>query len=180
MKSVRDATEETIRQLKNFQDRPFWVYMGMLGILVFVRLTFYIFHLMFPTYAIRVFGADFPVASIFGTLNPVMIIFLVPLISALTINVRSYTMLLWGTGLSAASVFLCFLPESLWPSQTHPLVLGCSIIGWKAPSWKPRSICYLIGNFHYGFHCWRSDLVSAFDTILSGDCTRVKRVLILL
>ena len=114
MKSVRDATEETIRQLKeNFQERAFWVYMGMLAILIFVRLTFYIFHLMFPTYAIRVFGADFPVASIFGTLNPVMIIFLVPLISALTINVRSYTMLLWGTGLSAASVFLCFIPESI-------------------------------------------------------------------
>ena len=114
MKSVRDATEETVRQLKeNFQERPFWIYMGMLAILIFVRLTFYIFHLMFPTYAIRVFGSDFPVASIFGTLNPVMIIFLVPLISALTVNVRSYTMLLWGTGLSAASVFLCFLPESI-------------------------------------------------------------------
>ena len=114
MKSVRDATQETIRQLKeNFQERPFWIYMGMLAILIFVRLTFYIFHLMFPTYAIRVFGADFPVASIFGTLNPIMIIFLVPLISALSINIRSYTMLLWGTGLSAASVFLCFLPDSI-------------------------------------------------------------------
>ena len=114
MKSVRDATEETVRQLKeNFQERPFWIYMGMLGILTFVRLTFYIFHLMFPTYAIRVFGADFPVASIFGTLNPVMIIFLVPLISIMTVKVRSYTMLLWGTGLSSASVFLCFMPEAI-------------------------------------------------------------------
>ena len=87
--------------------------MAMLGILTFVRLTFYIFHLMFPAYAIRVFGADFPVASIFGTLNPVMIVFLVPLISALTINIRSYTMLLIGTALSAASVFLCFMPETI-------------------------------------------------------------------
>ena len=114
MKSVRDATEKTITQLKeNFQDRPFWVYMGMLGILVFVKLTFYIFNLMFPLYATRVFGEDFPVASIFGTLNPVMIIFLVPLISAATTKVRSFTMLLLGTGLSAASVFLCFSPDSL-------------------------------------------------------------------
>ena len=114
MKSVRDATEKTIFELKdNFTTRPFWIYMAMLGILTFVRLTFYIFHLMFPTYAIRVFGADFPVASIFGTLNPVMIVFLVPLISALTINVRSYTMLLIGTAVSAASVFLCFMPETL-------------------------------------------------------------------
>jgi MFS family permease len=114
MKSVRDATEETIFQLKeNFQEKPFWIYMAMLGILVFVRLTFYVFHVMFPTYAIRVFGDDFPVASIFGSLNPAMIIFLVPLISTLTVNVRSYTMLIVGTAVSAGSVFLCFMPESM-------------------------------------------------------------------
>ena len=114
MKSVRDATEETIVQLKeNFRQRPFWIYMAMLGILVFVRLTFYVFHVMFPTYAIRVFGDDFPVASIFGSLNPAMIIFLVPLISALTVNVRSYTMLILGTAISAGSVFLCFMPDSI-------------------------------------------------------------------
>jgi len=114
MKSVRDATEGTIDQLKeNFQQRPFWIYMAMLGILVFVRLTFYVFHVMFPTYAIRVFGDDFPVSSIFGSLNPAMIIFLVPLISALTVNVRSYTMLIVGTAVSAASVFLCFMPDSV-------------------------------------------------------------------
>ena len=101
MSSVRKATQGTIVQLKeNFQQRPFWIYMAMLGILVFVRLTFYIFHVMFPTYAMRVFGDDFPIASIFGSLNPAMIIFLVPLISSLTINIRSYTMLIVGTVVS--------------------------------------------------------------------------------
>ena len=114
MSSVRKATQGTIDQLKeNFQQRPFWIYMAMLGILVFVRLTFYIFHVMFPTYAMRVFGDDFPIASIFGSLNPAMIIFLVPLISTLTINIRSYTMLIVGTVVSGASVFLCFLPDSI-------------------------------------------------------------------
>ena len=114
MSSVRKATQGTIEQLKdNFQQRPFWIYMAMLGILVFVRLTFYIFHVMFPTYAMRVFGDDFPIASIFGSLNPAMIIFLVPLISSLTINIRSYTMLILGTVVSGASVFLCFLPDSI-------------------------------------------------------------------
>jgi hypothetical protein len=112
MKSVREATEGTVTQLKeNFQEKPFWIYMAMLGILVFVRLTFYVFHVMFPTYAIRVFGDDFPVASIFGSLNPAMIIFLVPLISVLTAKVRSYTKLIIGTTLSAASVFLSFIPD---------------------------------------------------------------------
>jgi MFS family permease len=114
MKSVRDATEGTVEQLKeNFTEKAFWVYMGMLAILVFVRLTFYIFHVMFPTYAIRVFGADFPVASIFGSLNPAMIVFLVPLIAMLTTKVSSYKMLLIGTFVSAGSVFICFMPESM-------------------------------------------------------------------
>ncbi|MGB0591829.1 MAG: hypothetical protein ACPGU1_19290 [Myxococcota bacterium] len=113
MKSVRDSTEGTIRELKeNFTDKPFWIYMAMLGILTFVRLTFYVFHVMFPTYALRVFGADFPVVSLFGTLNPAMIVFLVPLVSILTIKVRSYTMLMVGTTLSALSVFICFMPEA--------------------------------------------------------------------
>ena len=114
MKAVRDATQGTIAQLKdNFQQKPFWIYMGMLALLVFVRLTFYVFHVMFPTYATRVLGPDFPVASIFGALNPAMIVFLVPLISILSINIRSYTMLLIGTAISAGSVFLCFLPENI-------------------------------------------------------------------
>jgi hypothetical protein len=131
MKAVRDATQGTVAQLKeNFQERAFWIYMGMLGVLVFVRLTFYIFHVMFPTYAIRILGPDFPVASIFGSLNPAMIIFLVPLISILSINVRSYTMLLWGTAISAGSVFLCFLPESV------SLAIGNSWLGtWIFDYW---------------------------------------------
>jgi len=114
MKSVRDATQETGFQLKdNFSQKVFWIYMGMLGILTFVKLTFYLFHVMFPTYATRVFGYDFPVAGVFGTLNPAMIVFLVPLISALTVNIRSYTMLMVGTAVSAAAVFLCFIPDSI-------------------------------------------------------------------
>jgi hypothetical protein len=136
MKSVRDATEGTVEQLKeNFQQRPFWIYMAMLGILVFVRLTFYVFHVMFPTYAIRVFGDDFPVSSIFGSLNPAMIIFLVPLISALTVNVRSYTMLIVGTAVSAGSVFLCFMPDSL------ALYLGDTWLGtWIFDYWLEAPI----------------------------------------
>lgn len=114
MKSVRDATQETARQLKeNFSEKAFWVYMAMLGILTFVKLTFYVFHVMFPTYATRVFGYDFPVVSLFGTLNPAMIVFLVPLISILSVKISSYTMLIVGTTLSALSVFICFLPDSV-------------------------------------------------------------------
>jgi len=112
--TVRNATEQTGRLLKeNFSERPFWIYLSMLGILTFVRLTFYIFHVMFPTYGIRIFGEGAMVGSIFGVLNPILIVFLVPLISIMTMKIRSYTMLMIGTLVSAGAVFLCFIPESI-------------------------------------------------------------------
>ncbi|MEC9073246.1 MAG: hypothetical protein VX938_12730, partial [Myxococcota bacterium] len=130
MKSVRDSTEGTIYELKeNFSHKPFWIYMAMLGILTFVKLTFYVFHVMFPTYAIRVFGADFPVVSLFGTLNPAMIVFLVPLVSILTVKVRSYSMLMVGTTLSAASVFICFMPDA-WASAIGSTWFGTWIFDY--------------------------------------------------
>ena len=89
-----------------FQQRAFYVYLFMLGILVFVRLTFYHFHYTFPTYGIRVFGEGVKIGSMFGVLNPVLIVFLVPLIASLTTKVRSYWMLLIGATVSAGSVFL--------------------------------------------------------------------------
>jgi len=114
MLAVRSSTEETgARLAQNFKEKPFWIFLFLLGVLVFVRLTFFIFHVMFPTYAIRVFGEGAPVGSLFGVLNPVLIVFLVPLFSVLTMKVRSYTMLLVGTALSAGAVFLCFLPEGV-------------------------------------------------------------------
>jgi MFS family permease len=89
-----------------FQQRAFYLYLFMLGILVFVRLTFYHFHYTFPTYGIRVFGEGVKIGSMFGVLNPVIIVFLVPLIASLTTKVRSYWMLLIGATISAGSVFL--------------------------------------------------------------------------
>jgi dipeptide/tripeptide permease len=123
MFAVRDSTEETGRRLaQNFKEKPFWIFLFLLGVLVFVRLTFFIFHVMFPTYAIRVFGEGAPVGSLFGVLNPVLIVFLVPLFSVLTMKVRSYTMLLVGTLVSAGAVFLCFLPEGMTLAMANSFI----------------------------------------------------------
>lgn len=117
---VRGAAEATGTKLKdNFGNRHFQIYMGMLGVLVFVRLTFFIFHVAFPTYAIRYFGQGAAVGSLFGVLNPVLIVFLVPLFSLLTKSVRSYTMLLIGTAVSAGAVFVVFIPESISLALTN-------------------------------------------------------------
>lgn len=109
--AMRDARSGTVRQLKNvFVEKAFWVFIGLLGVLVFVRLTFYHFHFTFPTYAIRVFGEGVKVGNIYGVLNPVMIVFLVPLMGMLTRRVKSYWMLLVGTAISAGAVFIATAP----------------------------------------------------------------------
>ena len=150
MKSVRDATEETGFQLKdNFTQKIFWIYMGMLGILTFVKLTFYLFHVMFPTYATRVFGYDFPVAGVFGTLNPAMIVFLVPLISALTVNIRSYTMLMVGTAVSAGAFSFASYRRYCacnWRYLVRYLALRLLA---RSSGRKPRPV---LGELHYLHH----------------------------
>jgi POT family proton-dependent oligopeptide transporter len=95
-----------------FRQRAFYVFLFMVGLLVFVRLTFYHFHYTFPTYGIRVFGEGVKIGSIFGVLNPVMIIFLVPLIAAMTTKIRSYYMLIIGSAISAGSVFIATIDPS--------------------------------------------------------------------
>jgi len=99
---------EVVRQ------RAFWIFIFMLGILVFVRLTFYHFHYTFPKYGIRVLGEGVKIGNIYGVLNPTMIVFLVPLIAAMTMKVRSYKMMLIGTWISASSVFIATMPAEIF------------------------------------------------------------------
>ena len=54
---VKDAGQKTVQMLAtNFSEKAFWNYLFLLGILVFVKVTFFIFQVMFPSYMVRVFG----------------------------------------------------------------------------------------------------------------------------
>jgi len=99
---------------KVVREKTFWYFIFMLGLLVFVRLVFYHFHYTFPKYGIRVLGEGVKIGNIFGVLNPVMIVFLVPLFGALTKKVSSYKMMMIGTTVSAFSVFLATLPDDFF------------------------------------------------------------------
>lgn len=69
---------------ENFAQRAFWVFILLIGITVFTRLTFFHFHITWPSYGIRYFGQGSLVGNVFGVLNPVIIVFLVPVIAYLT------------------------------------------------------------------------------------------------
>ena len=72
---------------------------------LFVRFVFFHFHYTFPKYGIRVLGEGAKIGSIYGVLNPVLIVFLVPLVAALTKKTSSYKMMIWGSAISSLSCF---------------------------------------------------------------------------
>ncbi len=144
-KGARDSGK-IIREV--FFEKPFWVFLFMLGLLIFVRFTFYHFHYTFPKYGIRVLGEKIKVGSIFGVLNPAMIVFLTPLFATLFKKTRSYVMLVVGTSISSVAVFIAAMPERIFeplmgtwfselmlnrwlnmaPEAQRPLVLGLVVM----------------------------------------------------
>ena len=114
MGGLKTGIKDTIRIFgSNFAERAFWIFILLIGITVFARLTFFHFHITWPSYGVRYFGEGSLIGNIFGVLNPIMIVFLVPVIALFTRKVRSYWMLLIGTIISVASVvFVIIPPES--------------------------------------------------------------------
>jgi MFS family permease len=124
VEAIRDASVKTVKIMKEvFAEKEFWTFMFMLATLIGVRLVFLHFHYTFPKYGIRVLGEGAKVGTIYGVLNPVVIVFLVPLVSALTKNVSSYRMMMIGTFLSAGAVIIVTLPEHTFEFMNH---------GWMA------------------------------------------------
>ena len=108
---VKSATRDTFKIFgENFVQRAFWIFILMIGITVFARLTFFHFHITWPSYGSRYFGQGSLVGNIFGVLNPVMIVFLVPVVAYMTRKVSSYYMLLIGTIISVSSIFFVVVP----------------------------------------------------------------------
>jgi len=99
-------------QLKQVvHDSSFWRLALFMFLLVGVRLVFRHVDATLPKYMIREFGNDAPFGA-FYAINPSLVIILVPLVGAWSKGVDSFRMILFGSFLSGASVFLlCFGPH---------------------------------------------------------------------
>ncbi|RJO68029.1 MAG: MFS transporter [Myxococcales bacterium] len=112
---VAKAGRDTVKIFRSvIIEKEFWYFLFMLAILIFVRLTFYHFHYTFPKYGIRLLGEGVKIGNIYGVLNPIMIVFLVPLIASLTKKASSYRMMVVGTFISAFSVFIATIPAEFF------------------------------------------------------------------
>ncbi|MFZ9886658.1 MAG: MFS transporter [Myxococcota bacterium] len=119
LRSIKTASRDTVKIFtQNFVQRAFWIFILLIGMTVFARLTFFHFHITWPSYGLRYFGEGSLVGNIFGVLNPVMIVFLVPVFAFITRKVTSYWMLLVGTLISVGSIFFVLLPPSTFAGLT--------------------------------------------------------------
>lgn len=92
------------------REPTFRAYMLFISVLVLVRAIFVHAHSTWPTYMIREFGADVPQAALWS-LNPLLIIFLTPVIGSLTSRFTSWSVIMWGSFITAGSVLFMVAAE---------------------------------------------------------------------
>ena len=111
--SAGDALVEWKRIFTSLWRQPaFYRFLAFLTLVVGVRLIFYHFHYTFPKYGIRELGEGAPIGRLFGVLNPVLIVLLVPLVGALTQKISAYRVVVFGSLIAAASVFFMAMPPA--------------------------------------------------------------------
>ncbi len=170
--SAKNDTIKIFREV--ISQKSFWIYIGMLGILVFVRLTFYHFHYTFPKYGIRVLGEGVKIGNIYGVLNPVLIVFLVPFIAALTKKISSYIMMMVGTAVSSVAIFLATMPAEIYAPLVDTWVGELVYVRWlEVPEGERTpiflSLVFFIIVFTIGEALWSPRLMQFAAEIAPKD-----------
>ncbi len=131
MQAIKQAAIDTGKMISNVaREKYFWIFLGMLTTTLFVRFIFFHFHYTFPKYGIRVLGEGAKIGSIYGVLNPVLIVFLVPLVASITKKVSSYKMLIIGSLVSSLSCFLAVIPSSKFEHLTQSVWGELVFVKW--------------------------------------------------
>ena len=115
------------------REAAFWRFMLLMTLLVFVKMIYQHGHFTLPKYAIRELGESFPIGR-FQTINPIAIIVLVPLFTALTRHLAPFRVIWVGSLVSAASVFVLVLPASYGTIAAFYLLLSVG-----EALWSPRT-----------------------------------------
>jgi len=131
LQAVKGAAMDTGKLINSvFREKYFWIFVGMLSLTLFVRFIFFHFHYTFPKYGIRILGEGSPIGNIYGFLNPVLIVFLVPFVAYFTKKTSSYKMLIIGSTISALSCFLTLIPNASVEWLTNSVLGELVFINW--------------------------------------------------
>lgn len=112
----RDALRDTVRIFAGLWRQPgFYKFLAFLALAAFVRLIFVQMYYTYPKFGIRELGPGAPIGRLWG-LNSLLIIFLVPLVGALSQKISAYRMVMAGSAIAAASVYILALPLAWFQS----------------------------------------------------------------
>jgi MFS family permease len=115
MFSFRDALRDWARIFSSLWSQPtFYRFLAFFGLVVFVKLILYHMYYTFPKFGIRELGQGAPIGHVFGLLNAVIVVFLAPVVGALTQKISAYKAVVIGTSIAAASVFFMAVPPALF------------------------------------------------------------------
>jgi len=92
-------------------EKKFWIFISFIFLLVLVKMIFQYNHSLYPLYMERI-GLKEWTGKLYS-INPFIIIFLVPVMTALTGRMHAYKVIVWGAFISAGSVFFLGLGESI-------------------------------------------------------------------
>jgi MFS family permease len=127
--TIRDAFDDTVRIFADlWRQSAFYKFLAFLSIMVAVRLILYHMYYTYPKFGIRELGEGAPIGRLWGV-NSLMVIFLVPIVGAISQRFSAYRMVVVGSAISAGSVFIMALPTA-WFQPLANGVLG-EIIGHK-------------------------------------------------
>lgn len=129
---LRDATVDTVKIFADLWRHPgFYQLIAFLILIAFLKLIYRQLDYVFPTFGVRVLGDGAPVGTLLA-INDTLIIFLAPIVGALTQRFSAYRMVILGGAISAVSVYFMALPPAWFAATTQgPLGqwLGHSYLG---------------------------------------------------
>jgi len=93
------------------REKIFWIFIVFIFLLVLVKMIFQYNHSLYPLYMERI-GLKEWTGKLYA-INPLIVIFLVPVMTAVTGRMRGYTVIMAGSFIAAGSVFILGFGESI-------------------------------------------------------------------
>ncbi|HLP76010.1 MAG TPA: MFS transporter [Candidatus Paceibacterota bacterium] len=110
-RTIRETAVKTTQIFISLWREPsLYRFLVFMLLVVFVKLIGYHMSFTFPKFGLRELGEGAPIGRLYGVLNAVLIVILVPICGALTSRFTAYRMVTIGTLIAASSVFLLAIP----------------------------------------------------------------------
>ncbi|MBL7190201.1 MFS transporter [bacterium] len=104
------------------REKKFWIFISFIFLLVLVKMIFQYNHSLYPLYMERI-GLKNLTGRLYS-INPFIIIFLVPVMTAITEKMKAYNVIMVGSFISAASVFFMGVTESIMMIVSFQIALS--------------------------------------------------------